>query len=113
MLVEALLFKQSMMTHRNCIQDPLGNTILVPSTLHLSEGNRILSEIRQVITTPAFVIQIEKEALYFIRSIDWEHTLMVEAKLSQSHFIVEACTQNPSPEYISSLLKRGDLISFQ
>jgi hypothetical protein len=102
-----------MMAQIKCIQDPLGNTILIPSTLYLLEGGRSLSEIKQVVTTPAFVIQIVKETLYFIRSIDWEHTLMVEARLSQSYFIVKACTQNPTPESISSLLKRGGLISFQ
>lgn len=99
------------MVRTKTIRDPLGNLIQVPPQSSCSIFKRSLDDIRQVVTSPAFIIQIGLSELYFFRLLDWELNLMVVVKAKGTRFIVDGYTINPSVELISSLLEKGKLIS--
>jgi len=92
------------------LRDPLGNAVQLPSKIRCSHDR---GQISQVITAPAFMIQVKNKKLCFFRLITWEINLMVVAHPVEKEFIVSACVENPTTEYISSLLRKGALISFQ
>lgn len=94
------------------LSDPFGNTIVVPGVILNNENCRSFEEIRKVITDPAFVIQIHKHELYFFRLIDMGVNILVIAKVEKLVFLVKTCMQNPTPEYISELLRKGALFPF-
>jgi hypothetical protein len=97
---------------QNKLSDPLGNTVVVPAIILNSEDGRCYNDIKIVITDPAFVIEIKKEELYFFRLIDFGINILVEAKMKNSVFSVEACIENPTTEYIADLLKKGILFAY-
>jgi hypothetical protein len=99
------------MVRTKAIRDPLGNLIQVPHHSSCSTFKLSLHDIRQVVTSPAFIIQIGLNELYFFRLLDWELNLMVEVKANNKEYIVNGCTVNPSVEFISSLLEKGKLTS--
>lgn len=91
--------------------DPLGNLVQLP--MIFSNCGRDYDEICQVITAPSFIIFIKHEKLYFFRLIDWETNIVVEASLFDEQFVVSNWTENPTTEFVSNLLQKGSLISFQ
>jgi len=58
------------------------------------------------------MIKERDQKIYFFRLISWEVNILVEVCLREKDFVVQSCQENPSTEYISSLLKKGDLFSF-
>ena len=94
------------------LRDPLGNTIQLPADA-LEHCTRGIDVITEVITMPSFIIREREERIYYFKLITLEINLLVEVALEQIGFVVQSCTENPSNEYISSLLTKGDLISYQ
>jgi hypothetical protein len=94
------------------LRDPLGNTIQIPAGV-LDHCSRDIADISTVITAPSFIIREREEKIYFFKLITWKINMLVEACLQENDFVVQSCQENPSTEYISSLLKKGNLISFQ
>lgn len=98
------------MEHYRTMKDPLGNAI---QFWFSSEPFALcFDDIRRVVTAPAFIIQIGLEKLYFIRLLDFDLTVLIEAEAKALDFVVQACTVNPPVEYISLLLEKGRLIPF-
>lgn len=93
------------------IFDPLGNAVQLP--LIFSTCGRDYNDISQVIVAPSFIIQVRDEKLYFFRLITWETNIVVEACLCSEVFLVNNWIENPTKEYVSCLLQKGSLISFQ
>lgn len=93
------------------VRDPLGNSIQIPFAVSASCGRSVV-DLQRVVTSPAFIIQMGGEKLYFIRLLDWEFNVMVEANADATEFVVQACTINPTAEDISLLLEKGRLIPF-
>lgn len=92
--------------------DPLGNQVLIPNSIAKKDCQK-LNDIRHVIASPAFIIKAHDEKLYFFRLIGWETNMMVAVGVQKNQHIVHSCIENPSVDYISSLLRRGALMSFQ
>ena len=92
--------------------DPLGNKILIPASV-AKKGVQKLNDIRHVVTSPAFIIKIRDEKLYFFRLIGWETNMLVEVDVQKKQHIIQNFIENPSVDYISRLLVKGALISFQ
>lgn len=95
------------------MQDPFGHMITVPPALLSGSKIRTLHQIREVVTSPSYMIRVHEEALYFFRLLDWDVNILVEAEAENGSFVVKSCSQNPSTEYISGLLKKGGLIAFR
>ena len=93
------------------LKDPLGHTIHIPKGI-FKKCCRGYKEIKRVITAPAFLIQEREKKMYFIRLVDRNVNILVEVSCEDDSFTVLSCMQNPTPSYISTLLKKGSLISF-
>ena len=94
----------------NTIRDPLGNQVLLNPAFE--KDAKSMNQIRQIIASPAFIITGTDGSLYFIRKINPRLNKLIEAKCTNTCYTVHALIDNPSPEYISTLLKKGRLISF-
>jgi hypothetical protein len=75
-------------------------------------GSRNFYELKMVITTPAFVIRIAEERLYYFRLLEEKTTLMVEVEFNNSVYNALAYIENPTIKPISELLKKGALYPF-
>ena len=93
------------------LKDPLGNKIRFPLELNVSQ--RSYSEIMRVITEPTFLIkEKKKKKMYFFRLINVNINLLVEVQTGGRTFVIKSCVENPSVEYIATLLRKGSLSSF-
>ena len=106
------IIEQPFMLPAKPLLDPLGNTIQIPEGIS-EECTRKITEISEVITTPNFMIRERGEKMYFFRLIAWHINMMVEVCLRENDFVVASCQENPSADFISLLLTKGNLISFQ
>jgi|GEM_PF-5009612 len=92
--------------------DPLGHRIILEgidlsASAQFAEPEEILA---QVIRKPAMLIEINGSAghrLYFFRSVDWSHTLLVGAELRNDEWRTFSYVQNPASAELSELLKQG------
>lgn len=94
------------------LYDPFGKVILIPSVLARKSGQK-LNDIRHVITSPAFIINVRDEKFYFFRLTSHDTNMLVEVHCKKEQLVVQKLLENPSVEYILILLKKGALISFQ
>ena len=81
------------------LQDPLGNRISISNELveNCRDG---LKTIRNVITSPAFVIMTKNKSLYFIKLVSYGINLLIEARAYRQGYMARNCLENPSVEYI-------------
>lgn len=91
--------------------DPLGHRIILEG-IDLSAGAQFAEPeeiLAQVIRKPAMLIEIKspEQRLYFFRSVDWSHTLLVGAELRNGEWQAFSCVQNPTSTELSELLKKG------
>jgi hypothetical protein len=94
------------------IQDPLGNTIIVTSDYFNTNMSLALPEIKEIIATPAFIIQVENASLYYFKLIHSGLNMMIEVITKDKEYFISRCMENPSIEFISGLLKNGIISSF-
>ena len=87
------------------LSDPFGHTIMI------SEKNRHCASTEMLITSPAFIIQLGSEQLYYFRIIDWEMNMLIATKTDQAWYEAESCIQKPASDYISQLLKKGGRVT--
>lgn len=99
------------MLHPQPLCDPLGHTIFIPSAISMQTYYK-LNDIRNVVTSPTFIIRAGDDRLFFFRLIDWKVNMLVEVQMQKQQYIVYNCMENPSVDYVSMLLKKGPLISF-
>ena len=88
-----------------CLTDPLGHTIMI------SKINGQCNSPEKLITSPAFIIQLGSEQLYYFRIIDWEMNMLIATKTNQAWYEAESCIQKPASDYISQLLKKGGRVT--
>ena len=100
------------MTIAKPLHDPLGNTIHFLPSFFDRGTPRIFEEIRPVITHPSFVILEKGKALYFFRLLNEDVNLLIETRKDNGDYLAIDCIENPSVDYISSLLQRGSLFCF-
>ena len=85
--------------------DPFGHTTMI------SETNGCSASTEMLITSPAFIIQLGPETLYYFRIIDWEMNMLIATKTDQAWYEAESCIQKPASDYISQLLKKGGRVT--
>jgi hypothetical protein len=93
------------------LQDPLGHTIHLPAIIDSKEGCSNYEDLKQVITAPSYIIEVKKKAIYFFRRLNEQQNLLVETIATEGRYLFSKCMVNPSEQYISSLLKKGGLVS--
>jgi hypothetical protein len=93
--------------------DPFGHQIIVES-LDLSASSVAFPEphtaISDAIRKPALLIEINGSSqpkLYFFRSVNWNHTLLIGAHLKGDEWKTFTYVQDPSNAELSELLKKG------
>ena len=94
--------------------DPLQNDVLLSYQLDNNnyQAKELFESLKKVITRPAFIIQINHEKLYYLRLIDWDTNILVEAKARDGIFVACDYMENPDTKLIEKLLKKGRLICF-
>ena len=83
------------------LSDPFGHTIMI------SETNGHCASTEMLITSPAFIIQLGSEQIYYFRIIDWEMNMLIANKTDLKVFVAESCIQKPASDYITQLLNNG------
>lgn len=93
------------------IQDPLGNQVrLNPDMLNNDES--FSGQLQEIVSSPSFVIQVTNKSLYFIRKVNPDLNILVEARYIESSYVIHSLINNPTVQYISDLLNKGNLIAF-
>lgn len=91
-----------------CLTDPLGHTIFISTFSGQCDSPELL------VISPAFIIQLGFEELYYFRMIEWEMNMLIASKTDHAWFVAESVMQQPTTDYISLLLKKGGrVISFR
>lgn len=98
------------------LTDPLQNRILLDEGIAAS-GRRerkstLLDEAEEVILHPTYMINGGDEGIYYFKHIGEDTNILVEARLEDELVVVTAMVVNPTVDYISRLLKTGNLIHF-
>jgi hypothetical protein len=95
------------------VVDPLGHTIIISPDINKDSIFSTLDEIKQIISSPSYIIKLKQDVLYFFRLLDWDLNIAIEArKTTGNHYQVENCITNPTPAFVSHLLTDGVLTSF-
>ena len=92
--------------------DPLGHKIYVPERFGAGCGKLSLEGIGQVIHDPRFMIRVTRDWIYFIRLLQLDLIVLIEARVQSNYYVVDKCQENPSPSDIVLLLDRGGTIFF-
>lgn len=97
------------------IADPLNNKVLVEKKfseqIKLSGMDNVTLP-EEVITDPAYIIEVPSQALFYFKPIDWDMNLLIEAEAIEGVFVARHFKENPSVDYIAQLLKKGRLFRF-
>jgi hypothetical protein len=97
------------------LSDPLDNNVLVEDSLccgTTAGEDDFFETLQNVIVDPAFIIEVDKEELFYFRALDWDTNFLIEARAGDTVFIVRNIIKNPTIDYISQLLRKGRLFSF-
>ncbi|HEV7330496.1 MAG TPA: hypothetical protein VGN63_05600 [Flavisolibacter sp.] len=98
------------------IFDPSNRDVLLPKDLCLEqEGAEPLlplpiDDCQRVIETPACIIEMSPERIFYFRSVDLNCTVLIEVIFEQGQWIAVNCLKNPSTPFITALLKEGKFI---
>ena len=98
------------------IYDPTDRNVFLPNDLCLKQEKAEptlplpLNDYQRVIETPACIIEMSPEHIFYFRSVDWNFTVLIEVIFTQGDWIAVNCLKNPSASYISALLKEGKFI---
>ncbi len=98
------------------VNDPLGNSIHLPRDICLEGGpeklpKEIYDEYRNVIETPACIIEMQDGSKFYFRSIGWDFTVLIEVSFKEEKWNAIRCLKNPPTTYIQALLKDGNFIA--
>src|SRR5690349_7422425 len=94
------------------VTDPFGNEIFL-AHLYTTIPTRTISEnilavFAEVIQRPAMLLEVKDEnKLYYLRVIDWDQKILLVAHLNNNHWESVQHIENPSPDMIAQILKRG------
>ena len=91
------------------ITDILGNTVLI-TTQSFNKGGFSFDEIKNVLTNPAYIIEVRGIALYFFSPFDFGKHVLLEVVLKDKFYSTAGFVNNPSKEYTMQLLSKGSLV---
>jgi hypothetical protein len=95
------------------VTDPFNNRIyLISGICDSINGNssEIYEEVSRVIEKPAICVEVKQNKtneLYYYRSIDWHHTILITVHYHNERWETSNCEKNPSNEKLSGILKKG------
>jgi hypothetical protein len=98
------------------ILDPSDRDVFLPDDLCLTQEKADpplplpIDDYQRVIETPACIIEMSPERIFYVRSVDWNFTVLIEVILEKGQWIAINCLKNPSASFISALLKEGKFI---
>ena len=91
------------------ITDILGNTVFI-TPYFFDRGGYSYDEIKNVLTNPAYIIEVRGKALYFYSPFDFGKNILFELVLKDNYYLTAGCINNPSKEYTMHLLSKGGLV---
>ena len=97
------------MSMRKFITDILGNTVLITPQFY-NKGGYSFDEIENVLTNPAYIIEVRGKALYFFSPFDFGKKVLLEVVLMDNCYSIVGLVNNPSKEYTMQLLSKGGLV---
>lgn len=103
-----------MNSENSIVKDPLGNIVFLSDALCLEEkdpASQMYDPIARIIEAPAYMVEVPGRELYYIRAVDWDNIMLVEASLQSGKWKASTCVRNPSREFIGAIIKRGKLIT--
>lgn len=96
------------MVETRSIEDPLGNVVLVSA--EFSDSYKTFFNLKQVIQTPAFIIEEGEGSIYYFKLTTKNTNLLVKTKRNENNLTIEDFQLNPPLDFISKLLQRGKII---
>ena len=99
------------------ITDPMDREVVFPGELRVESeikeptGVLLFDDFQKVVATPACIIELAADRVYYFRSVEWNVTVLVEAVCREGHWLAVKCLKNPSSPYITSLLRNGKFIA--
>lgn len=96
------------------VKDPLGNIVFLSEELCLKETSQVpdmYDPISRIIEAPAYMVEVPGVELYYIRAVDWDVIVLIEAKMKDGKWLAATCVRNPSRDFIGSIIRRGRLIT--
>ena len=97
------------------ILDPSGRDVLMPESLCIQgsddpPAHLLNDDCQKVIETPACIIELASDHLFYFRSVGWNFTVLIEAICRDGSWNAVRCLKNPATSYIVSLLRQGKFI---
>ena len=96
------------------VKDPLGNIVFISDELCVAEQEAMeesFDPVARIIESPAYMVDVAGTEMYYIRAVDWDNIMLVEAVMNSGKWQAGICIKNPSREYISTIIKKGKLIT--
>jgi hypothetical protein len=103
-----------MNSENSIVKDPLGNIVFLSEELCLKDTEplkEMYDPVARIIEAPAYMVEVPGTELYYIRAVDWDNIMLVEASMQDGKWRAFTCVKNPSREFIGSIIKRGKLIT--
>ena len=103
-----------MNSENSIVKDPLGNIVFLSEELCLQHAEPLkdmYDPIARIIEAPAYMVEVPGSEIYYIRAVDWENIVLVEASMQDGKWNALTCVTNPSREFIGSIIKKGKLIT--
>jgi hypothetical protein len=102
-----------MQSENSIVKDPIGNVVFISDKLCEQEQELIdpYDPVARIIEAPAYMIEVSGREMYYIRAVDWDNIMMVEAMLENGKWVAESCVRNPPRQMITGIIKKGKLIT--
>jgi hypothetical protein len=94
-------------------KDPLGNSIfLLPDVCMPVEKAFLYTNeaATTVITRPAMVVEVTENGIksrFYYRSIEWQHTMLIEVRFNDNRWETYRCIENPSSDVLAEIVNKG------
>ena len=95
------------------ITDPVGYEIHLPDEL-CRQGEALpgrCEELRQVLETPACIIELPNRQRCYFRSLAWNTTVLISVVFGGHYWMATSILCNPGREYIHELLQAGTFVA--
>lgn len=93
------------------VADPFHNKVYISEGTCSPTGEPSTdNEVLLVISKPAIMVEVHQDhsrLLYYFRSVDWHHTLLISVHFNNGRWETFHCEKNPTNETLSHLLKKG------
>ena len=95
------------------ITDPAGYEIHLPEELcregEIQKGK--CEELKQVLETPACIIELPDSQRCYFRSLAWNVTVLIRVVYGGQQWNVVSWRRNPAHDYVQQLLQEGNFIA--